>query len=207
MSISNRCHLGTWVILSQRQLRPCGLKRNIGPSVRYLGKWKRGSFQEENNCQGPLLSEWPTLNHSTPALLLILRVCLLPLEAQVPDHFLAQEGIYIHSSSYPFVFEPLGYVGFPYVWSYICFSPVITLPRVNLIIDHLRESLRSRWNLFLANSTILLLPEVIPSFSEFFTNIFLPCWDFLKELGSSIFWNTEHHFSITSHLLNGRYAA
>ena len=74
-------------------------------------------------------------------------------------------------------------------------------------IDQLRESLRSRWNLFLANNTILLLPELIPSFSEFFANIFLPCWDFLKELGSSIFWNTEHHFSITSHLLNGRYAA
>lgn len=75
------------------------------------------------------------------------------------------------------------------------------------LLNRLRESLRSRWNLFLTNSTILLLPEFIPSFSEFFANIFLPHWDFLKEPGSSLFRNTGHRFSVTSHLSNGRFAA
>ena len=65
--------------------------RNIGPSASYLGKWKRGSFQEAGTCQGPLLSEWPTSNHSTPALLLVLE-SPPPLGTQVPAPFLSSGG-------------------------------------------------------------------------------------------------------------------
>lgn len=71
-------HFGTWTILSWRQSRHCGIKRNVFRSLSYLEGSKSG---------GPICRAGQTSNSQTPALLIILWIALHIFKVPGPDSF------------------------------------------------------------------------------------------------------------------------
>lgn len=94
-------HFAIWIILSYRQMRPCGLKRKFCPSLNYLEELKWGAFlrmiiitRDKFHLSEP--SIWQGKHLVTPYLLFLLLSCELtscPWKPQAPSHSLTQVGI------------------------------------------------------------------------------------------------------------------